>query len=506
MNPLPFRVKIAALSTLVSGAVLVGFGITAYVMIARQKIQGLDTEIRSLGTRHPGWLAGRRSFEQMDEGLAAIIGEGRRDAVILAVRDGQGKLKHKSPGWPREIDPLDIKGDSPSSGQTPAINPPAEPRAETATSVHGGHGRGAGGGGMGPGRGMGAGRTAFTSTIHGLQTINTMAGEWRLGMIDASDITLIIGMSTDQVRSELAQLRVGLLLALPLALVLIAFGGWLVSGQALRPIRAIAGTAEQVTARGLDQRIPLAGADPEIGRVIEVLNRMMDRLQASFQQAIRFSADASHELKTPLAIMQGELEHAIQEASPGSREQQVFGNLLEETQRLKTITRGLLMLARADAGQLQPALEAVNLGSMLGSLVEDARLLAEDAGLEFDLQIAGDITIRADPALLHTALLNLLVNAVKYNEPGGRVRVVLEPSRDQILVSVGNSGPGIPEADQGLLFSRFHRVDAARQRKVDGIGLGLSLAREIARAHGGELRLQESRPGWTSFALTLNRS
>jgi len=507
MKALPFRVKIAAISTLVSGAVLVGFGITAYVMISRQKTEGLDAEIRSLGTRHPGWLAGRRNFTRMDESLAAIIGEGRRDVLILAVRDGKGKVLHKSPGWPGGIDPLGIEGAAPPSGKTVDTDPPAEPPAETETGIHGGRGWG-GGGGMGTGRGMGPGGgwASFTSTVYGFQTVGSEAGEWRLGMIDASDITLLIGMSTDQMRTELGQLRIGLLLTLPLALVLVALGGWLVGGQALRPMRAIASTAEQVTASGLDQRIPLAKADPEIGRVIEILNRMMDRLQASFQQATRFSADASHELQTPLAIMQGELEHAIQEASPGSEEQQVFGNLLEETHRLKTITRGLLMLARADAGQLQPALETVDLDPMLEGIIEDARLLAEDSRLEFELQIARDVAVQADPALLHTALLNLVVNAVKYNESGGRIRVALESTGAQVHVTIGNSGPGIPEADQGLVFSRFHRVDDARQRKVDGIGLGLSLAREIARAHGGELTLQESRPGWTSFRLTLHKA
>ena len=230
---------------------------------------------------------------------------------------------------------------------------------------------------------------------------------------------------------------------------------------------------------------------------------MMDRLQRSFKQATRFSADASHELKTPLAIMQGEIENAIQEARPGSKEQQVLGNLLEETQRLKTITSGLLMLARADAGQLRPSLQNVDLSAMLEGLMEDARMLANGARLDFETKLPTGVMVRADPGFLRTALLNLLVNAVKYNEAGGRVEVVLESLGAQVRVTIGNSGPGIPERDQALVFSRFHRADAARQRTVDGLGLGLSLAREMVRAHGGELVLQESRPGWTSFVLTL---
>ena len=320
-----------------------------------------------------------------------------------------------------------------------------------------------------------------------------------------ADLVRRVGVGIDDERNtELDRLRNAFLVALPLALSLVGLGGWLVAGRALRPLRMIASTAERVTARGLDQRIPVSNEDPEIARVISVLNRMMDRLENSFQQATRFSADASHELKTPLAIMQGELENALQEASPGSREQQVFSGLLEETQRLKTITRGLLLLARADSGQLKPAAETVDLTSILEGIIEDTRVLAEEMRLDFEVKLAPGINVQADPVLLRTALLNLFVNAVKYNEPGGKIRVDLESLASQAVLTIGNSGPGIPEDDQTRIFTRFHRVDVARQRQVDGVGLGLSLAREIARAHGGDLELQESRPGWTSFVLRLN--
>ena len=141
---------------------------------------------------------------------------------------------------------------------------------------------------------------------------------------------------------------------------------------------------------------------------------------------------------------------------------------------------------------------------MLEGIIEDTRVLAEETRLDFEVKLAPGINVQADPVLLRTALLNLFVNAVKYNEPGGKIRVDLESRASQAVLTIGNSGPGIPEADQTRIFTRFHRVDVARQRQVDGVGLGLSLAREIARAHGGDLELQESRPGWTSFVLRLN--
>jgi len=493
-----FRLKIALLSAIISGVVLVGFGLAAFLMISRQKTENLDTEIRSIGTRHPGWITNRRDFKRLDEALGFIFGEDHRDQVILVVKNAvDGKVLYTSSGWPKDFDPAKLDC-------TLAV----DPNASGVAADPGGdgdlrNGRGWGGQGRGLGPGGGGGQVSFTK-IPKFQTIRTAAGEWRLGMLGTADTTLIIGLNAAQTRAELDRLRNAFLVALPLALSLVGVGGWLVAGRALRPLRMIASTAERVTARGLDQRIPLSNEDPEIARVILVLNRMMDRLENSFQQATRFSADASHELKTPLAIMQGELENALQEASPGSREQQVFSGLLEETQRLKTITRGLLLLARADSGQLKPAEEAVDLTSILEGIIEDTRVLAEEMRLDFEVKLEPRITVQADPVLLRTALLNLFVNAVKYNEPGGKIRVHLESLASQAVLTIGNSGPGIPEDDQTRIFTRFHRVDVARQRQVDGVGLGLSLAREIARAHGGELELQESRSGWTSFVLRLN--
>ena len=180
--------------------------------------------------------------------------------------------------------------------------------------------------------------------------------------------------------ADLNRMRNIFLVTLPLAVLLVGGGGWLVAGRALRPLRRIRQMAEQVTARGLDQRISVAAEDPEIAGLVQVLNGMMDRLEASFNQATRFSADASHELKTPLAIMQGELENALQAAEPGSSQQQVFSNLLGETQRIKTITRGLLLLAQADAGRLKVALEDVDMSAALEGMCRASFSSSETSG------------------------------------------------------------------------------------------------------------------------------
>lgn len=193
----------------------------------------------------------------------------------------------------------------------------------------------------------------------------------------------------------------------------------------------------------------------------------------------------------------------MQAAEPGSPAQQVFSNLLEETQRLKRITRGLLLLSQADAGQLKLAVEEVDLSTELEGMVEDARVLATESNLRFDLSIQPGVLVQADRSLLHMPLLNLLSNAVKYNEPSGSVGVTLKAEDHQAVLTVCNSGPGIPLADQTRLFERFYRGDQMRSRARDGLGLGLSLAREIVHAHRGKLVLKESRPGRTCFEVTV---
>lgn len=485
------RLKIALLSAAVSGVVLVAFAWTALELVARQKLESVDTEIRSLGARHPGWIASRGNYQRLDDALEFIFGTEHQNQIILLVKDAKNAVLHTSSGWPKELDPT-------------TLDCVLEPHPQAVT-VGGGSGRGQGGAGRGLGPGAGGGQVTFTKKPRFL-SVQTGETAWRLGMLGTDQTTLVIGLNYTRPRAEINRLRNNFLLALPVALFLVGFGGWLVAGRALRPLTVIADTAERVTARGLDQRIPESRESPEAARVIHVLNRMMDRLEASFRQATRFSADASHELKTPLAIMQGELENALQAAAPASPEQRLFSNVLEEIQRLKTITRSLLLLAQADAGQLKLAREPVNLGAELEGIIEDARALAADSRLSFEVELVPQTVVHADRTLLRTALFNLFSNAVKYNQPGGRVRIELKSVGNAIEFAIGNTGPGIPPADRPKIFDRFHRANRAGNARTDGIGLGLSLAREIIRAHGGELELKESPPDWTCFTATLPAS
>jgi two-component system, OmpR family, heavy metal sensor histidine kinase CusS len=503
MKPLPSRLKIALLSAGISGVVLAAFGVAMWLVIYDMRLEAVDREILTLGSRHPGLFAGRGNPERLTSLLESTFGEDYTNRIVLTLRDSSGQMLYTSPHWPAALDSATSQARL-NGTQHFETNPPAAiPGPERSGTGRSGTGRG----GMGRGYGMGPGGPpqgmAFTRPPRFFSE-QTADSAWRFGVLANEEVTLVIGLNQQEIEDELNQVRNAFLLTLPVALFLVGLGGWVVAGRALHPLKTIADTAEHVTASGLDQRIPQRNESPEAARVIQVLNRMMDRLETSFRQATRFSADASHELKTPLAVMQGELENALQAAAPGSPEQHLCSNLLEETQRLKTITRSLLLLAQADAGQLKLSLESVDLSAELEAMLEDARVLASGLRLHFEVAIQPGLRIEADRALLRTALFNLIGNAIKHNETGGRLAIRLQARDNQTVLSVGNSGPGIPPADQSKIFERFYRIRRTDHSRADGIGLGLSLAREIVRAHGGELLLEESRAGWTCFVVSLN--
>ncbi|MEM7393208.1 MAG: ATP-binding protein [Verrucomicrobiota bacterium] len=225
-------------------------------------------------------------------------------------------------------------------------------------------------------------------------------------------------------------------------------------------------------------------------------------MERSFFQANRFSADAAHELKTPLTILQGKIDQGLSEARDGSPEQQNYESLLEEILRLRSIIGKLLLLSQADSGHLEITRTRFSLSWLLNVLIEDLDIIAPGIRVEEDVE--PDVMIEADEELLYQAFQNLIRNAIKYNlEEDGFIRIGLETSDDRVLCSIGNSARPIPEEKQARLFDRFFRVNDAHDRGVDGTGLGLSLSREILHAHGGDIELVQSDEVETRFLVTL---
>jgi two-component system, OmpR family, heavy metal sensor histidine kinase CusS len=317
----------------------------------------------------------------------------------------------------------------------------------------------------------------------------------------SSHIRIAIAMNLQTLEPEMDGIRNAYLISIPTLLVSIALGAWWLSGSALQPIREITETLRQVTAKGLDRRVPVGDVDREFVELLAVFNQMMARLERSFTQASRFSADAAHELKTPLSILQGELERTLQAAETGSELQQRLSSLLDEVRHLSTIVRKLLLLSLADAGQMRLYTTQVDLSALLTDLAGDIELLAPD--LTVQIQVAPNLKIPADRSFLLQVLQNLIGNATKYNLPAGWVKIEAGQRDRLVFVKISNRSNDIPSHERSVIFDRFQRGDPARTKQVEGLGLGLSLAREIVYAHGGNLTLDPTPTGQTTFTLTL---
>lgn len=309
------------------------------------------------------------------------------------------------------------------------------------------------------------------------------------------------------IRKEAAELIADLasayLTALPIAVLVAGFGVWWITRKALQPLQDVADAAELIHAKALDQRLPQPPVHDEVGRLVRVLNDTFDRLERSFAQAMRFSSDASHELKTPLTIMRGEIESALRTEVDNAKIESLLDSLLQQTQHLSDIAENLLLLSRADAGALTLKKEAVDFSAMCHELAEDAEILSLRKNITTKSEISAGIQVWADGLYLRRILLNLLDNAIKYNVEGGTVSISATKSGSSVFFRITNTGPEIPEEHTKRIFERFYRADLSRSSETHGSGLGLSICREIVLAHEGQIWLEPSRPGLTAFVFSL---
>lgn len=306
-------------------------------------------------------------------------------------------------------------------------------------------------------------------------------------------------------QGDVKELVTAYLIALPLAAIAVASGAWWMAGRLTKPLAQLAAATRSMDARTLHKRLPKPVGDDEITSLTHVLNSLFERLEKSFSQASRFAADASHELRTPLAVMRARTEIAIQ-SNPSAPHAAVLVELLEDNQRLATITEKLLLLARADAGRLMSESQTVNLSGTIAAIVEDFRPIATERRLHFESEIAPDVSISGDAALLRQLFFNLFDNATKYNTCDGKITIRLTALAHEVSFRIVNAGVPIPPEVQSRLFERFFRANESRGRELGGAGLGLSLCREIASAHGGRLELISSDAAGTIFQVTLPRS
>jgi signal transduction histidine kinase len=322
-----------------------------------------------------------------------------------------------------------------------------------------------------------------------------------MGEFTEKGLTLRVGADLKEINQIGRDIANGMLAAVPTVLILIVIGGRWVAGKAIAPVEEIRQAAAQITAQRLDQRLPVPPTGDEIAGLIEVLNAAFERLQRSFEQSVRFSADASHHLKTPIAVLRAGIEEIMADPTASLPIQATAEELLHRVHQLNSVADNLLLLARADAGRLELHNKEFDLSELLEGVLDDARALAEPLSLTVEAEVPEHLPLKADRAFVGMIAQKLLENAIKYNGRGGRVRVTAQAVNGSVELIVGNTGEGIPPERAAHLFERFYRVRG--DERIGGSGLGLSTARELARAHGGEVALLRADATWTELKVEL---
>ncbi len=314
---------------------------------------------------------------------------------------------------------------------------------------------------------------------------------------------LEVGLSEDDVREPLRLLLLIITLAYPLTLAAAGAGGIFLAGRALAPIDSLTGLARRISAEDLSERLDLDLPDDELGRLARTFDEMITRLDDSFRRQRQFTADASHELRTPLTVIKGQSEVALQRERDPEDYRAVLRSINDEVDRMIRLVGSLLTLARADAGEIPLTRDKVSVESIVTAATEHVRAVADAKGLSLTVEAGPGVTLEGDEDLLLQLLLNLLDNAVKFTPAGGHIRSGWQADGSYVAVWVCDSGPGIDAEHTQRIFDRFYRVDKARSRAAGGAGLGLSISRWIAEAHGGSISVESKLGSGSTFTARV---
>ncbi|CAH0530317.1 ATP-binding protein [Vibrio hippocampi] len=463
-----YRFRLFITSSLIVSAVLAVVLLFGWNRMLKYEVAGLDTQLCYEAKR----LITLNKHQATNDGFITDLGRKlglkgpQQFLMLLEGRDG--KIKTQLNNWPKGMTLNDFSWSKPK---------PFKAQESNGTSV------------------VSDSKETCQQTL--FQVGNS---DWRGSLYVRNHSRSFIAVDLQNTETELrGAMHSALIVIVPLALVLCAISAWLIAMITVKPINRLTRAMQSVNHNELSQRLPITDQDDrEFQVLIESYNRMLERLELSFLQSSRFSADAAHELKTPLTILRGKLELAINQ----QQNQEIdLPSLLDEVGRLSSIIRKLLLLSQADAGTLSLHLTTINLSDGLNELLDDLTLSFDDE--IFVRNIDQDIELCCDELLLTQLLNNILSNAVRYRVPDTSIQIEAESVGQEITVCVINQCPTLSEKVRAQLFERFYRGEHAQNQKIDGSGLGLSLSREIARAHSGELSLLESQPDEFKILLRL---
>ncbi len=312
--------------------------------------------------------------------------------------------------------------------------------------------------------------------------------------------------SEERYRHDIRELVIVHAIAVPLAVVLCAAGGYLLAKRALGPVARMTQAARRISAERLSDRLPVENPADELGGLADAFNQTFARLESSFERLRRFTANVSHELRTPLTAIRSVGEVSLAERRADKSYRDVIGSILEEVDRLTTLVDTLLTLSRADAGELRLERAPVDLLALAREVAADLSVLAEEK--QQSLQVEGDagVEIEGDRVVLQQALVNLVGNAIQYSPAGSPVRMVVRRNGAHAQLDVVDRGPGIAAEHRDHVFERFYRIDAGRARSDGGAGLGLSLVKWAVEAHGGQVGLESTPGSGSTFRVTLPKA
>lgn len=320
---------------------------------------------------------------------------------------------------------------------------------------------------------------------------------------------VLVAAPTDRNVPDAAVFLRSMLLVAPLVLVASTIVGYWLASRALRPVEGIIDELEAITdGRSLHRRLVVPLAGDEVERLAHTLNGMLERLEQSFASLRRFTADASHELKTPLMVLRAGVERTLTHPGTPTESLAVLDETLEEINRMTELVESLLTLARADEGRAPLAVERVDLRELVAEGLETAGMLGESASVTVTTRTTDHpVWVMADRRRIREMLLNLVTNAIKYTPAGGTVELVLVERSDGNAIIVKDSGIGIAQGDLPHIFERFWRADVARSRTGEraGSGLGLAITKWIAEAHGGSITVSSRSGRGTTFTVVLPR-
>jgi heavy metal sensor kinase len=305
-------------------------------------------------------------------------------------------------------------------------------------------------------------------------------------------------------RENLYRLRLILAMGLPVALLLAVAGGFLLAGRALSPIQTMAAKARLITADNLADRLPVGNPSDELGQLATVFNQMLSRLQDAFERLRRFTADASHQLRTPLTVIRSVGEVGLRREQDAAAYRETIGSMLEEADRLARLTENLLALTRLDAESSSRQKEPTEISALVAEAVDCLRVLAEEKCQTLLLNLEPDLIVPVDRVMIRQAVINILDNAIKYSPPGGAIFVSARRTETGSLnIAIEDEGPGIPVTERSRIFERFYRIPNDSAADEVGAGLGLSIAQRAVECNGGHIEVSARKSGGSIFRIII---